>query len=136
MKLSEDIETKYQKCNIKINALQNKRDEIINSINRLQKILSKKKIEKQEVDKNISELKEQKEILNLQQLAMTLKNNKVDINRLNVDKIAETIIEQEKENTLIQEDNSLDTLTIENNRKDDSNEIIHSWKTFHGNGNF
>ena len=126
MKLSEDIETKYQKCNIKINALQNKRDEIINSINRLQKILSKKKIEKQEVDKNISELKEQKEILNLQQLAMTLKNNKVDINRLNVDKIAETIIEQEKENTLIQEDNSLDTLTIENNRKDDSNEIIHS----------
>lgn len=126
MNLSEDIKTKYQKCDIKINALQNKRDEIINSINRLQKILSKKKIEKQEVDKNISELKEQKEILNLQQLAMTLKNNKVDINRLNVDKIAETIIEQEKENTLIQEDNSLDTLTIENNRKDDSNEIIHS----------
>ncbi|RGW51183.1 hypothetical protein DWV74_00315 [Megamonas funiformis] len=126
MNLSEDIKTKYQKCDIKINALQNKRDEIINSINRLQKILSKKKIEKQEVDKNISELKEQKEILNLQQLAMTLKNNKVDINRLNVDKLAETIIEQEKENTLIQEDNSLDTLTIENNRKDDSNEIIHS----------
>ena len=124
MNLSEDIKTKYQKCDIKINALQNKRDEIINSINRLQKILSKKKIEKQEVDKNISELKEQKEILNLQQLAMTLKNNKVDINRLNVDKLAETIIEQE--NTLIQEDNSLDTLTIENNRKDDSNEIIHS----------
>lgn len=123
MNLSEDIKTKYQKCDIKINALQNKRDEIINSINRLQKILSKKKIEKQEVDKNISELKE---ILNLQQLAMTLKNNKVDINRLNVDKLAETIIEQEKENTLIQEDNSLDTLTIENNRKDDSNEIIHS----------
>lgn len=126
MNLSEDIKTKYQKCDIKINALQNKRDEIINSINRLQKILSKKKIEKQEVDKNISELKEQKEILNLQQLAMTLKNNKVDINRLNVDKLAKTIIEQEKENTLIQEDNSLDTLTIENNRKDDSNEIIHS----------
>lgn len=126
MNLSEDIKTKYQKCDIKINALQNKRDEIINSINRLQKILSKKKIEKQEVDKNISELKEQKEILNLQQLAMTLKNNKVDINRLNVDKLAETIIEQEKENTLIQEDNSLDTLTIENNRKDDLNEIIHS----------
>lgn len=126
MNLSEDIKTKYQKCDIKINALQNKRDKIINSINRLQKILSKKKIEKQEVDKNISELKEQKEILNLQQLAMTLKNNKVDINRLNVDKLAETIIEQEKENTLIQEDNSLDTLTIENNRKDDSNEIIHS----------
>ncbi|WP_270369644.1 hypothetical protein [Megamonas funiformis] len=126
MNLSEDIKTKYQKCDIKINALQNKRDEIINSINRLQKILSKKKIEKQEVDKNISELKEQKEILNLQQLAMTLKNNKVDINRLNADKLAETIIEQEKENTLIQEDNSLDTLTIENNRKDDSNEIIHS----------
>ena len=126
MNLSEDIKTKYQKCDIKINALQNKRDEIINSINILQKILSKKKIEKQEVDKNISELKEQKEILNLQQLAMTLKNNKVDINRLNVDKLAETIIEQEKENTLIQEDNSLDTLTIENNRKDDSNEIIHS----------
>lgn len=126
MNLSEDIKTKYQKCDIKINALQNKRDEIINLINRLQKILSKKKIEKQEVDKNISELKEQKEILNLQQLAMTLKNNKVDINRLNVDKLAETIIEQEKENTLIQEDNSLDTLTIENNRKDDSNEIIHS----------
>ena len=126
MNLSEDIKTKYQKCDIKINALQNKRDEIINSINRLKKILSKKKIEKQEVDKNISELKEQKEILNLQQLAMTLKNNKVDINRLNVDKLAETIIEQEKENTLIQEDNSLDTLTIENNRKDDSNEIIHS----------
>lgn len=126
MNLSEDVKTKYQKCDIKINALQNKRDEIINSINRLQKILSKKKIEKQEVDKNISELKEQKEILNLQQLAMTLKNNKVDINRLNVDKLAETIIEQEKENTLIQEDNSLDTLTIENNRKDDSNEIIHS----------
>lgn len=126
MNLSEDIKTKYQKCDIKINALQNKRNEIINSINRLQKILSKKKIEKQEVDKNISELKEQKEILNLQQLAMTLKNNKVDINRLNVDKLAETIIEQEKENTLIQEDNSLDTLTIENNRKDDSNEIIHS----------
>lgn len=126
MNLSEDIKTKYQKCDIKINALQNKRDEIINSINRLQKILSKKKIEKQEVDKNISELKEQKEILNLQQLAMTLKNNKVDINRLNVDKLAETIIEQEKENTLIQEDNSLYTLTIENNRKDDSNEIIHS----------
>lgn len=126
MNLSEDIKTKYQKCDIKINALQNKRDEIINSINRLQKILSKKKIEKQEVDKNISELKEQKEILNLQQLAMTLKNNKIDINRLNVDKLAETIIEQEKENTLIQEDNSLDTLTIENNRKDDSNEIIHS----------
>lgn len=126
MNLSEDIKTKYQKCDIKINALQNKRDEIINSINRLQKILSKKKIEKQEVDKNISELKEQKEILNLQQLAMTLKNNKVDINRLNVDKLAETIIEQEKEDTLIQEDNSLDTLTIENNRKDDSNEIIHS----------
>lgn len=126
MNLSEDIKTKYQKCDIKINALQNKRDEIINSINRLQKILSKKKIEKQEVDKNISELKEQKEILNLQQLAMTLKNNKVDINRLNVDKLAETIIEQEKEHTLIQEDNSLDTLTIENNRKDDSNEIIHS----------
>ena len=126
MNLSEDIKTKYQKCDIKINALQNKRDEFINSINRLQKILSKKKIEKQEVDKNISELKEQKEILNLQQLAMTLKNNKVDINRLNVDKLAETIIEQEKENTLIQEDNSLDTLTIENNRKDDSNEIIHS----------
>ena len=126
MNLSEDIKTKYQKCDIKINALQNKRDEIINSINRLQKILSKKKIEKQEVYKNISELKEQKEILNLQQLAMTLKNNKVDINRLNVDKLAETIIEQEKENTLIQEDNSLDTLTIENNRKDDSNEIIHS----------
>ena len=126
MNLSEDIKTKYQKCDIKINALQNKRDEIINSINRLQKILSKKKIEKQEVDKNISELKEQKEILNLQQLAMTLKNNKVDINRLNVDKLAETIIEQEKENTLIQEDNSLDTLTIENNRKDVSNEIIHS----------
>ena len=126
MNLSEDIKTKYQKCDIKINALQNKRDEIINSINRLQKILSKKKIEKQEVDKNISELKEQKEILNLQQLAMTLKNNKVDINKLNVDKLAETIIEQEKENTLIQEDNSLDILTIENNRKDDSNEIIHS----------
>ena len=97
LNLSEDIKTKYQKCDIKINALQNKRDEIINSINRLQKILSKKKIEKQEVDKNISELKEQKEILNLQQLAMTLKNNKVDINRLNVDKLAETIIEQEKE---------------------------------------
>ena len=116
MNLSEDVKTKYQKCDIKINALQNKRDEIINSINRLQKILSKKKIEKQEVE----------EILNLQQLAMTLKNNKVDINRLNVDKLAETIIEQEKENTLIQEDNSLDTLTIENNRKDDSNEIIHS----------
>lgn len=55
MNLSEDIKTKYQKCDIKINALQNKRDEIINSINRLQKILSKKKIEKQEVDKNISE---------------------------------------------------------------------------------
>lgn len=90
------------------------------------KNIKQEKIEKQEVDKNISELKEQKEILNLQQLAMTLKNNKVDINRLNVDKLAETIIEQEKENTLIQEDNSLDTLTIENNRKDDSNEIIHS----------
>lgn len=44
MNLSEDIKTKYQKCDIKINALQNKRDEIINSINRLQKILSKKKM--------------------------------------------------------------------------------------------
>ena len=71
---------------------------------------------------------------NLKNDGIQLKNNKVDINRLNVDKLAETIIEQEKENTLIQEDNSLDTLTIENNRKDDSNEIIHSWKTFHGNG--
>lgn len=126
MKLSEDIETKYQKCNIKINALQNKRDEIINSINRLQKILSKKKIEKQEVDKNISELKEQKEFLNLQQLAMTLKNNKVDINKLNVNKIAETIIEQEKENIFIQQDKSLDSITIENNSEDNSNEIIDS----------
>ena len=114
MKLSEDIETKYQKCNIKINALQNKRDEIINSINRLQKILSKKKIEKQ------------KEFLNLQQLAMTLKNNKVDINKLNVNKIAETIIEQEKENIFIQQDKSLDSITIENNSEDNSNEIIDS----------
>lgn len=37
------------------------------------KNIKQEKIEKQEVDKNISELKEQKEILNLQQLAMTLK---------------------------------------------------------------
>lgn len=125
LNLSEDIKTRYNKCNARINALQNKRDEIINSINRLQKILNKKKIEKQELDKNISELEKQKELLNLQQLALKLKNNKVDINNLNVDKIAETIIiEQEKEN-IIKEDNPLDTMILENN-SEDSNEIINS----------
>lgn len=91
----------------------------------MQKFLVEKRNKLQEVDKEICKTEEEIFTLEAQEFALNLKNNKVDIKKLNANKVAQTIIEQEdillkqdevssdRENTeLLLDDKSIDNMTI------------------------
>ena len=121
-----DFEGRKKRCEFRLIGLNTKKNDIIKSINRMQKFLIEKRNKLQEVDKEIC--KTEKEIFTLaaQEFALNLKNNKVDIKKLNANKVAQTIIEQkdillkeenevspDRENTeLLLDDKSIDNMTI------------------------
>lgn len=91
----------------------------------MQKFLVEKRNKLQEVDKEICKTEEEIFTLEAQEFALNLKNNKVDIKKINANKVAQTIIEQEdillkqdevssdRENTeLLLDDKSIDNMTI------------------------
>ena len=92
----------------------------------MQKFLIEKRNKLQEVDKEICKTEEEIFTLEAQEFALNLKNNKVDIKKLNANKVAQTIIEQkdillkkenevspDRENTeLLLDDKSIDNMTI------------------------
>lgn len=136
-----DFEGRKKRCEFRLIGLNTKKNDIIKSINRMQKSLIEKRNKLQEVDKEICKTEEEIFTLEAQEFALNLKNNKVDIKKLNANKVAQTIIEQkdillkeenevspDRENTeLLLDDKSIDNMTINVDKsEDDSNEIIHS----------
>ena len=132
-----DFEGRKKRCEFRLIGLNTKKNDIIKSINRMQKFLIEKRNKLQEVDKEICKTEEEIFTLEAQEFALNLKNNKVDIKKLNANKVAQTIIEQkdillkeenevspDRENTeLLLDDKSIDNMTI---NVDKSDEIIHS----------
>lgn len=120
-----DFEGRKKRCEFRLIGLNTKKNDIIKSINRMQKFLVEKRNKLQEVDKEICKTEEEIFTLEAQEFALNLKNNKVDIKKLNANKVAQTIIEQEdillkqdevssdRENTeLLLDDKSIDNMTI------------------------
>ena len=121
-----DFEGRKKRCEFRLIGLNTKKNDIIKSINRMQKFLIEKRNKLQEVDKEICKTEEEIFTLEAQEFALNLKNNKVDIKKLNANKVAQTIIEQkdillkeenevspDRENTeLLLDDKSLDNMTI------------------------
>lgn len=121
-----DFEGKKKRCEFRLIGLNTKKNDIIKSINRMQKFLIEKRNKLQEVDKEICKTEEEIFTLEAQEFALNLKNNKVDIKKLNANKVAQTIIEQkdillkeenevspDRENTeLLLDDKSIDNMTI------------------------
>ena len=121
-----DFEGRKKRCEFRLIGLNTKKNDIIKSINRMQKFLIEKRNKLQEVDKEICKTEEEIFTLEAQEFALNLKNNKVDIKKLNAYKVAQTIIEQkdillkeenevspDRENTeLLLDDKSIDNMTI------------------------
>ena len=121
-----DFEGRKKRCEFILIGLNTKKNDIIKSINRMQKFLIEKRNKLQEVDKEICKTEEEIFTLEAQEFALNLKNNKVDIKKLNANKVAQTIIEQkdillkeenevspDRENTeLLLDDKSIDNMTI------------------------
>lgn len=121
-----DFEGRKKRCEFRLIGLNTKKNDIIKSINRMQKFLIEKRNKLQEVDKEICKTEEEIFTLEAQEFALNLKNNKVDIKKLNANKVAQTIIEQkdillkeenevspDRENTeLLLNDKSIDNMTI------------------------
>lgn len=121
-----DFEGRKKRCEFRLIGLNTKKNDIIKSINRMQKFLIEKRNKLQEVDKEICKTEEEIFTLEAQEFALNLKNNKVDIKKLNANKVAQTIIEQKdillkeenevspnRENTeLLLDDKSIDNMTI------------------------
>ena len=121
-----DFEGRKKRCEFRLIGLNTKKNDIIKSINRMQKFLIEKRNKLQEVDKEICKTEEEIFTLEAQEFALNLKNNKVDIKKLNANKVAQTIIEQkdillkeenevspDRENTeLLLDDKSIDNMTI------------------------
>ena len=121
-----DFEGRKKRCEFRLIGLNTKKNDIIKSINRMQKFLVEKRNKLQEVDKEICKTEEEIFTLEAQEFALNLKNNKVDIKKLNANKVAQTIIEQkdillkeenevspDRENTeLLLDDKSIDNMTI------------------------
>lgn len=121
-----DFEGRKKRCEFRLIGLNTKKNDIIKSINRMQKFLIEKRNKLQEVDKEICKTEEEIFTLEAQEFALNLKNNKVDIKKLNANKVAQTIIEQkdillkeenevspDRENTeLLLDDKSIDNITI------------------------
>ena len=121
-----DFESRKKRCEFRLIGLNTKKNDIIKSINRMQKFLIEKRNKLQEVDKEICKTEEEIFTLEAQEFALNLKNNKVDIKKLNANKVAQTIIEQkdillkeenevspDRENTeLLLDDKSIDNMTI------------------------
>ena len=120
------FEGRKKRCEFRLIGLNTKKNDIIKSINRMQKFLIEKRNKLQEVDKEICKTEEEIFTLEAQEFALNLKNNKVDIKKLNANKVAQTIIEQkdillkeenevspDRENTeLLLDDKSIDNMTI------------------------
>ena len=66
----EDVEARYKKCELKIVGLKTKQDTVARSIERLQKILAGKKNEKVKIDKDIFDLEQEKDFLDVKRLAI------------------------------------------------------------------
>ena len=121
-----DFEGRKKRCEFRLIGLNTKKNDIIKTINRMQKFLIEKRNKLQEVDKEICKTEEEIFTLEAQEFALNLKNNKVDIKKLNANKVAQTIIEQkdillkeenevspDRENTeLLLDDKSIDNMTI------------------------
>lgn len=121
-----DFEGRKKRYEFRLIGLNTKKNDIIKSINRMQKFLIEKRNKLQEVDKEICKTEEEIFTLEAQEFALNLKNNKVDIKKLNANKVAQTIIEQkdillkkenevspDRENTeLLLDDKSIDNMTI------------------------
>ena len=121
-----DFEGRKKRCEFRLIGLNTKKNDIIKSINRMQKFLIEKRNKLQEVDKEICKTEEEIFTLEAQEFALNLKNNKVDIKKLNANKVAQTIIEQkdillkeenevspDRENTeLLLDEKSIDNMTI------------------------
>lgn len=121
-----DFEGRKKRCELRLIGLNTKKNDIIKSINRMQKFLIEKRNKLQEVDKEICKTEEEIFTLEAQEFALNLKNNKVDIKKLNANKVAQTIIEQkdillkeenevspDRENTeLLLDEKSIDNMTI------------------------
>lgn len=121
-----DFEGRKKRCEFRLIGLNTKKNDIVKSINRMQKFLIEKRNKLQEVDKEICKTEEEIFTLEAQEFALNLKNNKVDIKKLNANKVAQTIIEQkdillkeenevspDRENTeLLLDDKSIDNMTI------------------------
>lgn len=121
-----DFEGRKKRCEFRLIGLNTKKNDIIKSINRMQKFLIEKRNKLQEVDKEICKTEEEIFTLEAQEFALNLKNNKVDIKKLNANKVAQTIIKQkdillkeenevspDRENTeLLLDDKSIDNMTI------------------------
>lgn len=121
-----DFEGRKKRCEFRLIGLNTKKNDIIKSINRMQKFLIEKRNKLQEVDKEICKTEEEIFTLEAQEFALNLKNNKVDIKKLNANKVAQTIIEQkdillkeenevspDRENTeLLLDDKPIDNMTI------------------------
>ena len=121
-----DFEGRKKRCEFRLIGLNTKKNDIIKSINTMQKFLIEKRNKLQEVDKEICKTEEEIFTLEAQEFALNLKNNKVDIKKLNANKVAQTIIEQkdillkeenevspDRENTeLLLDDKSIDNMTI------------------------
>lgn len=120
------MKAEKKRCEFRLIGLNTKKNDIIKSINRMQKFLIEKRNKLQEVDKEICKTEEEIFTLEAQEFALNLKNNKVDIKKLNANKVAQTIIEQkdillkeenevspDRENTeLLLDDKSIDNMTI------------------------
>lgn len=128
-----DFEGRKKRCEFRLIGLNTKKNDIIKSINRMQKFLIEKRNKLQEVDKEICKTEEEIFTLEAQEFALNLKNNKVDIKKLNANKVAQTIIEQkdillkeenevspDRENTeLLLDDKSIDNMTINVNKSEE-----------------
>ena len=128
-----DFEGRKKRCEFRLIGLNTKKNDIIKSINRMQKFLIEKRNKLQEVDKEICKTEEEIFTLEAQEFALNLKNNKVDIKKLNANKVAQTIIEKkdillkeenevspDRENTeLLLDDKSIDNMTINVNKSEE-----------------
>ena len=128
-----DFEGRKKRCEFRLIGLNTKKNDIIKSINRMQKFLIEKRNKLQEVDKEICKTEEEIFTLEAQEFALNLKNNKVDIKKLNANKVAQTIIEQkdillkeenevspDRENTeQLVDDKSIDNMTINVDKSDE-----------------
>ena len=123
----EDVEAKYKKCELRIAGLKTKQDTVTRSIERLQKILAGKKNEKIKIDKDIFDLEQEKDFLDVKRLAIALKSKNVNIKDLDVNKTADTIslkkddLLKEVEESTIETNNSL---TNETSIEDEDSEVI------------